>query len=169
MNCKASNAWPVVVAREVQEIACMVTTDDGHQTFQYNHTSSSRTSLGDDGGTYGYHPLIGEASVHTAFSSSSAGAGGAPPAECGRALFLLVVSLGRSWGGGSTPRRLAASCGGRAGRYSPAVPTLPCWAAARPLRGGDMPAGPEGGSPWCWRNSGIKGRQCHLWFVGGDH
>ena len=145
MNCKASNAWPAVVAREVQEIACMVTTDDGHQTFQYNHTSSSRTSLGDDGGTYGYHPLIGEASVHTAFSSSSAGAGGAPPAECGRALFLLVVSLGRSWGGGSTPRRLAASCGGRAGRYSPAVPTLPCWAAARPLRGGDMPAGPVRG------------------------
>ena len=84
--------------------------DDGHQTFQYNRTSSSRTSLGDDGGTYGDHPLIGEASVHTAFSSSSAGAGGAPPAECGRALFLLVVSLGRSWGGGSTPRRLAASC-----------------------------------------------------------
>ena len=59
----------------------MVTTDDGHQTFQYNHTSSSRTSVGDDGGTYGYHPLIGEASVHTAFSSSSAGAGGAPPAK----------------------------------------------------------------------------------------
>ena len=87
----------------------MVTTDDGHQTFQYNHTSSSRTSLGDDGGTYGYHPLIGEASVHTAFSSSSAGAGGAPPAECGWALFLLVVSLGRGWGGGSTPRRPAAS------------------------------------------------------------
>jgi len=116
MNCKASNAWPAVVAREVQEIACMVTTDDGHQTFQYNHTSSSRTSLGDDGGTYGYHPLIGEASVHTAFSSSSAGAGGVPPAECGRALFLLVVSLGRSLGGGSTllPRRpyptLLGSC-----------------------------------------------------------